>query len=457
VPDDPPPPEPEFTRAELENSIPFDVHRTLLGDEGYGLRDDIYAAVTKDEQRDRARTAAAQTRLEDTIDALLANLVVAARNREVATRFVAVPFGNGAHSHTRVTAPLLKSVRDKLLELKLVEGQVGYYRRDPVGERASGAVSRYRPTPKLVALFEYWDVGRRSVGFHPDKPLWRLNLPMEGAGPTPDDVIASCEVLARSNALIAEAEILLPAEAWAGLSAMARRKLAVAQDEDESDEDEDGGVEPQAKWYAGDETAKRLYRAFKHDWDRGGRIYGGWWMQLPKAERSLLTIDGEPVEELDYAQLHPTLLYARSGLRLKGDPYLPPEYEPQRDRVRELGKVTFNRFINTISPARDGLMLSDRKRDRHMLPHGVSFNEYQTVLRHHLKSIAYAFGSGMGVRLQREDSNLAVTILDRLSSTGIVTLPVHDSFIVQRAHSAKLREAMRDAFKEAYGFHPLIR
>lgn len=458
MPDDRSPQAPGFTQAQLENSVPFDVYRTLLGDEGYGLSDAVLVIITENERRVRARKPADQAKLENTIDAFLANLAVVAINRQDATRFVALTFNNNRHAKTRVTANQLKLVRRAMLDHGLIEGQIGFRRTDPMMEEFTfSRVSRYRPTAKLVAMFDFWGIGHKSVGFHADRPLWRLNAPIKGAGPPPPDVIASEVVLAKNNALLADADILLPAEAWERISLKARRKLTPVADDAADIEGEDADEPTEAKWYAGDETAKRLYRAFKGDWDRGGRIYGGWWMQLPKAERGSLTINGEPVVELDFAQLHPTLLYARAGVRLDADPYLPPEYEGERERVRELGKVTFNRFINTVSPARDGLVLSERKQDRPMFPSGVSFDEYQSRLRLHLATIAFMFGSGVGVRLQREDSDLAIAILDQLSTEGIAALPIHDSFIVQRRHEEALRNAMTSAFKKATKANPLIK
>lgn len=454
VPDDAPGPKPQFTQDELENSIPFDAYRTLIGDGGTGLSDDILTLVMEREKRSRKRTATAQKRLKDTADAWIANLAVVALNRQDPARFIATSFNNNDHAGTPVTAALLALIRDALLAHGLVEGQKGFRRADTVMEDFTfSRLSRYRPTAKLIELLEDWQINRRSIGFHPDRPLWRLNAPVAGAGPAPADVIASCDVLARNNALIAKAEVLLPEESWARLPAKARSKIAPA----DAGTEVENGEEIEAKWYAGDETATKLYRAFKRTWDEGGRIYGGWWMQLPKAERQRLTINGEPVVELDFAQLHPTLLYARSGATLSGDPYLPPEYEQAPRKVRELGKVTFNRFINTRSPRRDGLVLSERRQDGQMLPPGVTFDDYQSNLRRHLQPIAHMFGSGIGVTLQREDSDLAIAILDRLSSAGIATLPIHDSFIVQRAHRQTLKSAMGDAFESTYGFSPTIR
>ena len=59
-----------------------------------------------------------------------------------------------------------------------------------------------------------------------------------------------------------------------------------------------------------------LYRVFNRgSFTLGGRFYGGWWQQVPGDAREHLTINGGPVVELDYAQLHPRILYAIAGLQ----------------------------------------------------------------------------------------------------------------------------------------------
>jgi hypothetical protein len=71
-----------------------------------------------------------------------------------------------------------------------------------------------------------------------------------------------------------------------------------------------------------------MERKFTDTFEFHGRFYG-WWQNWPKSERLRLTIDGEAVIELDYAQLHPTLLYAEKGITLP-----PPTMRIQSPRRR---------------------------------------------------------------------------------------------------------------------------
>jgi hypothetical protein len=56
-------------------------------------------------------------------------------------------------------------------------------------------------------------------------------------------------------------------------------------------------------------------------------MFGGFWMDLPKARRlAAITISGEPVVELDFRAMMPRLLYAQVGQSYPADedPYAFP-------------------------------------------------------------------------------------------------------------------------------------
>ena len=87
-----------------------------------------------------------------------------------------------------------------------------------------------------------------------------------------------------------------------------------------------------------DIRARRLYRYFAGDFESGGRLFKGFWQNLPKRARLLgLLIQGEQVVELDYAQLNPMLAYARVGCSPpSGDAYTLPGLEQHRDGVKKV-------------------------------------------------------------------------------------------------------------------------
>lgn len=162
---------------------------------------------------------------------------------------------------------------------------------------------------------------------------------------------------------------------------------------------------------------------FTYNWQRGGRLYGGWWQGLTEDDRRLLTIDGEPTVEIDFRNLHPLLLYRLTGKQLDIDPYRLPPYS------RDLCKETFQRLMNR-SPKNGGADIK-RPKDHHP-PNGVSYAEFLHDYRRHLAEVGEFFGKGTGLLLQREDSDLALLILEELDGLAITALPVHDSWTPRR-------------------------
>ena len=182
-----------------------------------------------------------------------------------------------------------------------------------------------------------------------------------------------------------------------------------------------------------------LHRVFNRgSFKLGGRMYGGWWQNIPREFRQDITIDGSPTIELDYPRLHPTLLYGQAGQRLHGDPYEIPGWD------RGLVKVAFNTLVNadTQSAAVKSIALDIGGAGAYAKAERL----VQLIEAKH-QSIARAFGTGAGLRLMRQDSDMTEHLMLRLLSQGIVALPIHDSYIVSDSTSnkGKLMEAMAAA------------
>lgn len=212
-----------------------------------------------------------------------------------------------------------------------------------------------------------------------------------------------------------------------------------------------------------------LVRIFNNGtFSQGGRFYaaGGGWQTLSKEERQKLTISGEPVVEIDYSELHPTLAYHNAGLMPPEDAYDIPGYP------RPLAKFAFNIMLNAstepearsslaVKPAMLNHLFGDdvftsasAKRLRlqaHMLdPHlnQVALKSSADLIEHLLQkhsAIAPLFFSGMGPALQRLDSAIASMVMKTMRKRGEMPLPVHDSFIVRVSQADSLEQAMIEA------------
>ncbi len=422
-------------RAALDRSMPLDPSRGFRDARGTAVIERVEALLAPASGRQRAFRQADWLRWRNTLDMLLANLTLAAFNRIDPERFVAISFNANDYVGTAHSITMLARIRDGLAELELVEGQRGY-RNTRDGAVRHARRTRLRSTAKLRTLFKACGVTRGDIGWSERRDVIILRQAESDVELEPAAVSASRNVLTELNARLSQAQIVLPPESWA-------RVIKRYQADDDKAED---------RLLAGEE-ATQLYRIFKENWQSGGRLYGGWWINLPKVERLLLTLDGDPVIERDYARLHPTLLFARHGRALEHDIYKVAGYEGPE--VRELGKRTFNRLINRKSFA--PLRLAARGLDTAQLPAGARFSSYVAAFVEQLGPVAQWFGSGEGLRLQREDSDLAIAVLARLLDANVLALPVHDSFIVARGNEEALFKAMREAFAERYGFAPAIR
>lgn len=48
--------------------------------------------------------------------------------------------------------------------------------------------------------------------------------------------------------------------------------------------------------------------------DLAGRLFGGWWQELPSGHRQAIRIDGEPIADLDFASMFLRLAYLKAGI-----------------------------------------------------------------------------------------------------------------------------------------------
>ncbi len=186
---------------------------------------------------------------------------------------------------------------------------------------------------------------------------------------------------------------------------------------------------------------RQLYRVFNNARiDHGGRFYGGWWQQIRSEYRKFITINWHPVSEVDYSNMQAAMLYAREGLDLPDDAYLidgiPTDY-------RKLIKTTFFKLINA-----EGQI---RRPSRDALPEGWSFDQIMEALQDKHAPIADHFNTGIGIQLQRDDSDIAETVMLQMMNQGQLVLPVHDSFIIRSGNEDLLREAMLAAYHEKTG------
>lgn len=435
-------PQPQFTAEDLENSFPMDLGRRFRSPNSCVCLNIIMDGIRGSEQRTRARKPDDEIRWVASIETFLANLVAGHLNVIDRNRFVAVSFDRNTYNGTGISLVGIVQCRDYLLAQGYIEIANGYYRPDRSGVDFFGRRSRLRATSKLRELMDASGINRRSLT-RPVTDLIQMKKPIKGMGPMPKEVEESRAILKAVNARLADTTIQID-EGFATLL-----ENGMVENEGESPEELH-----RKRAYAGDITATTLYRAFKYDWKRGGRIYGGWWMSLPKRIRKNLTINNLPVVELDFGTLHPALLYRRIGMDCPPDLYTVPGWVTPN--MRKLGKHTFNRLLNRKEddPSKR-LQIRAGTGDGELLIGSLPFKTYLSSFIRGFEPIHPWLGTGIGIELQYEDSLLALDVLSAMETANIVVLPIHDSFIVPIEHEAELRSAMESACHK-YGLEPKI-
>ncbi len=199
-----------------------------------------------------------------------------------------------------------------------------------------------------------------------------------------------------------------------------------------------------------DKFVRRIFN--NGSWDEGGRFYGGWWQRIGSDWRVRISFNGgkEGATEIDYSGLHIVILYAQEGIdywKKDGiDPYKLDGYEAS-ERMRTLLKLILLVAINAKGkkPA-----IAAVKKETNFDPDEYGWVDFDVsdlieafAERH--APIAKHFYSGAGVRLQRIDADIAEKVIYHFLKDGIPVLCVHDSFVIDHAHSNRLIQQMETA------------
>lgn len=202
-------------------------------------------------------------------------------------------------------------------------------------------------------------------------------------------------------------------------------------------------------------------RIFSGSFDLGGRFYlvGRSIQGMSSRTRAELTfvVDGasHPAVEVDYHTLHPVLAYKQSGgTAPRGDLYAIDGFD------RKLVKLALNILFNAKTRKSAKLaLLGELRADDSREKVGRGSQAFDTdlefvdrvldaVVRKH-PGLRTAFGSDLGARLQRIDSDMAMTVLTRMiERTGRCPIPIHDSFVVPEPDVFVLRRTMREVAHE---------
>jgi hypothetical protein len=196
-----------------------------------------------------------------------------------------------------------------------------------------------------------------------------------------------------------------------------------------------------------DLSARTVYRVFNNkDWQQGGRFNGAWWMNCPSDLRRHIVIDGKRTVEVDYSGLHAAMLFAEIGQGIPHDPYERCLRQTDSPKERKLIKLTFNALLNADSVQQLGKVKGYSEELT-----GLGWDDFKGFIVRSYPEFSKYFGSGVGLRLQRKDSDLAEAIMLNFAKMHYACLPIHDSFIVHHEMEDVLINTMKTAFQDMFG------
>jgi hypothetical protein len=151
-----------------------------------------------------------------------------------------------------------------------------------------------------------------------------------------------------------------------------------------------------------------------------------------------MTLNAEPVVELDFVSMHVALAYAALGVRMPDNPYEVPGF------TRDQGKRGLLTAFNATSPDAAVSALADARLGKPVVRTHEEAHRLLAALqaRHPAIADANMLCSDAGMRLMFQDSQIMLTAVDRLIAKGIPCIPVHDSLVVSARFEGEAREAL---------------
>jgi hypothetical protein len=185
----------------------------------------------------------------------------------------------------------------------------------------------------------------------------------------------------------------------------------------------------------------------------GGRFYRGWWQALPGKHRPHIRIDGKKTVEVDYSGMSLRIIYALAGQEM--DPVTDPYDIGLKDWLGrdDNRRNSIKKIINALINDEDGVFVIPKK-DLKLLR--VTEDEFRLLLAEKHPLIETELSSGIGLKTQYIDSQIAEAVMLELLEQDVIVLPVHDSFIVPAGYQSALEASMKHHFNLLTGATAIV-
>jgi hypothetical protein len=433
------------------NSNPLDVHKWSDHPEIKELADRLYVEIgvnllDKDGNRKARRTA------RDMLRVLLIDLYVNWLNDSSR----AIGFSKNNNSYVVKSRYNQVFISHKIIKVEALLHQNGWvdeldFYHDKTG-KADSYTTRIRASQKLRDAFKGMTVDLYDIHFDVDREVIILREKFEDEdGQTKkvnleytdtDYTNRIREQLQSYNALIRRSFIDIPSLA----EPVVRRRI------------EKGKRKGQEAIISVGPDNKHVHRVFNgteaDNWSKGGRFYGGWWLQIPKEMRRDIFINDRPTVEVDYKALHPNLLLNE------------PVYDPY-----DLGELVLPELITTLSEQRTvvkslvlmAINATSADKAYSAFRRARKTNDpYKKLKNPHLQALLDAFSdkypelkgkltTGQALGLMNLDSQIANLVIDYFTQQGIPVLCIHDSFVIQHDKESELKQVLHNASVQIAG------
>ena len=398
-----------------------------------------YLETNECRQRIRRADDAATFRLA--IECIACNLL--ALSIAAPERPLAIPLANAASQVAPIFGKPARKVIDLMIGLGLATKIKGYPFRGPSTIRATRKLRKYIPLGKAN-----WG----ALHLQDDRHVVMLNKRTDDASDGDDDAatIRARRVTAETEQWIrkvtAEMHAINAAIRGAPIDCDGSATVHIA--------------ERPAKATASLVTLhhRSLRRIFNGTWDQGGRLFGGFWQTMPRADRFRhIRIGGKSIALVDYGQLFLRLAYAEASVKPPpGDLYDVTGHDASRPdwkRLRDARKKLVNALFFRTAPLRQwpGATLDKLAAMRDAFPPGTKPSDAINTIKAKHAPIADWFECGHGLRFMRKESDLIAAVTVALFDQGIVALPIHDAVLVAKRHAATAKAVMQDEAKQLTG------
>jgi hypothetical protein len=197
----------------------------------------------------------------------------------------------------------------------------------------------------------------------------------------------------------------------------------------------------------------QLHRTFTGSIERGGRLYGGFWIQQSAQWRfQHMRLAGEPIASCDFREVQLRLAYRRLGIAW---PFAEGECGyTAGDGGRHGWKSITNAMLAAPRPLRNWPGdAEERAAIRAQFPKSSRLPDVVGAIhrRHARLSAAGAFGTGLSGLLTRMESDVMVAILMACRARELAACPVHDCLLAPASRAAEGMAIMREVAMEVAG------